>query len=431
MVLPRIDTGGAFKTVADARVHKWRSPVDSSTDSPVTTMSQPASETLTTTTTPAPPMSMSRRVPRSLNEMPTSRYFDPAPSYGLDSFDVVDILGTGTFGKVLLVKLKKADPALPRSYFAVKVLHKGDVIRLRQVEHTLSEKQVLSHVSHPFLINLFSAFQDKRNCYMVMDYVPGGEIFSHLRKAGRFTADVARFYIANVILAIEYLHERDIVYRDLKPENILLGANGYVKLADFGFAKQVPDRTWTLCGTPEYLAPEIIQSQGHGKAVDYWSLGILLFEMLAGYPPFYSSSPIGVYERILQGIDSVVFPPCIDRRAQHLIRNLLQPDLSQRLGNLSRGMTDLKQHPWFTGVAWPAVARCAVPPPFVPQTVDLVKLWGTSRRRDRSILEREMPAFFTPYAGPGSEAAKVEAVSREPDPYHDLFEGFDSSCRLE
>lgn len=120
------------------------------------------------------------------------------------------------------------------------------------------------------------------NLYMVQEYVIGGELFRHLRKAGRFTGDTARFYAAEIVLALEYLHSKDIIYRDLKPENILLDSRGYIKIADFGFAKKVQDRTWTLCGTPEYLAPEIIQSKGHGKAVDWWALGILIFEMLAG-----------------------------------------------------------------------------------------------------------------------------------------------------
>ena len=295
-----------------------------------------------------------------LSQMPLSPFFNPAPNYSLNHFQLVDTLGTGTFGKVLLVKLRDADPRVQTSYFAVKVLRKRDILRLRQVEHTLSEREVLSHVAHPFLVNLFATFQDRLNVYMLMELVSGGELFAHLRKAGRFAADIARFYASNIILALEFLHSHDIVYRDLKPENLLLHSNGYIKLTDFGFAKQVPHRTYTLCGTPEYLAPEIILGQGHGKSVDAWSLGILIYEMLAGHPPFYAKTPLGVYDRILQGIDSVKVPQCIDPVAEHLLRGMLQSDCSKRLGNLAGGILDVKQHPFFIGVPWAEIARCRV-----------------------------------------------------------------------
>ncbi|KAF8948556.1 hypothetical protein BGZ52_006786, partial [Haplosporangium bisporale] len=214
----------------------------------------------------------------------------------------------------------------------MKVLKKFEVVRLKQVEHINSEKQILSQVHFPFIVNLFTTFQDDRNLYMLLEYVIGGELFSHLRKAGRFTNDMTRFYAAEIVLAIEYLHARDIIYRDLKPENLLLDSSGHIKITDFGFAKRVEDRTWTLCGTPEYLAPEIIQSKGHGKAVDWWALGILIFEMLAGYPPFFDDNPFGIYEKILAG--RIYFPSHIDSAAKDLIKKLLTADRTKRLGNL-------------------------------------------------------------------------------------------------
>ena len=140
-------------------------------------------------------------------------------------------------------------------------------------------------------MNYLTSFQDSTKLYMVLEFVSGGELFSHLRKAGRFDNAQARHYAAQIVLAFDHLHQRNTIYRDLKPENLLLDAEGHVKVTDFGFAKRVEGRTWTLSGTPEYLAPEIIQSKGHGKAVDWWALGILIFEMLAGYPPFYVSAP--------------------------------------------------------------------------------------------------------------------------------------------
>ncbi|KAL6065416.1 cytochrome c oxidase subunit 1 [Balamuthia mandrillaris] len=196
----------------------------------------------------------------------------------LEDFEKVRTLGTGTFGRVWLVKHKATG-----KFFALKVLKKVEVVRLKQVDHIKNEKKVLSQVNCPFIVNLYGTFQDDTNLYLLMEYVIGGEMFCHLRRAGRFPNDTARFFAAQVVLALEHLHSKDILYRDLKPENLLLDKNGNIKIVDFGFAKHVEDRTWTLCGTPEYLAPEIIQSKGHGKAVDWWALGVLIFEMLAGY----------------------------------------------------------------------------------------------------------------------------------------------------
>ncbi len=304
-----------------------------------------------------------RRAPLGplLKELPPSPFFNPQPNFALADFELVDTLGTGTFGKVLLAKLRGADPRPQSSYYAVKILRKSDVMRLRQIEHTLLEREVLSHVAHPFIVNLFATFQDAHCLYSMMEFVPGGEIFAHLRRAGRFSGDVTRFYASNIVLALEYLHRNDIVYRDLKPENLLLSSNGYVKLTDFGFAKQVQHRTYTLCGTPEYLAPEIIQTRGHDKACDFWSLGILIFEMLVGHPPFYAQTPIGVYEKVLKGLAALRFPSCVDPVAEHLLRGLLQTDPTRRLGNLVTGIHGLKAHPFFISTRWADVERCLVP----------------------------------------------------------------------
>jgi serine/threonine protein kinase len=169
---------------------------------------------------------------------------------------------------------------------------------------------------------------------MLFEYVSGGELFSRLRREGRFANDVALFYACEILLALQFLHKRNIVYRDLKPENLLIDHEGHIKLADFGFAKYLEDdRTFTLCGTPEYLAPEIVKGSkktGYGKSVDWWALGILLFEMLAGYPPFYDCEPIGIYKKILAGI--IEFPKFFSLRTKDLIRKLLNPEIKYRLG---------------------------------------------------------------------------------------------------
>ncbi|BFZ00977.1 hypothetical protein BsWGS_04016 [Bradybaena similaris] len=206
------------------------------------------------------------------------------------------------------------------------------VIKLKQEDHIMSEKQILASICHPFLVNLLWSHKDDTFLYMLMEYVPGGELFSYLRNMGRFGSLAGNFYASEIIVALEYLHAKSIVYRDLKPENLLLDREGHLKITDFGFAKVVEDRTWTLCGTPEYLAPEIILSKGHNKAVDWWSLGVLIYEMLAGYPPYYAENPFGIYEKIIAG--KIEWPKHIDSVAKDLIKKLLNPDRTRRLGNM-------------------------------------------------------------------------------------------------
>lgn len=318
------------------------------------------------------------------------------PSFGLKDFELQDTLGTGTFGRVYLSKFQPSS-----KYYAMKVLKKSEVVRLKQVEHLLSEKQILSSVRFPFIVDLFCTFQDDSNLYMLLEYVVGGELFTHLRRAGRFTNDMTRFYASEIVLAIEYLHSKDIIYRDLKPENLLIDHQGHIKITDFGFAKKVVDRTWTLCGTPEYLAPEIIQSKGHGKAVDWWALGILIFEMLAGYPPFFDDNSFGIYEKILMG--KVQFSAHFDPLAKDLLKRLLVSDRTKRLGNLKGGSEDVKRHKWFRGVDWVGLLDKNVRAPIIPHY---------PHPGDTSNFEK--------YA----EIPEEDSSCNGQDPYRDLFVGF-------
>lgn len=279
--------------------------------------------------------------------------------YLLTDFQIMRTLGTGLFGRVHLVRLVHNG-----RYYAIKVLKKQQVVKMKQVEHTNDERRMLKLVEHPFLIRMWGTFQDSRNLFMVMDYIEGGELFSLLRKLQRFPNPVAKFYAAEVTLALEYLHSHNIIYRDLKPENILLDRNGHIKITDFGFAKEVSTVTWTLCGTPDYIAPEVITTKPYNKSVDWWLLGVLIFEMLAGYTPFYDSTPMKTYEKILSG--KVHYPLIMLADVVDLLKQLITADLTRRLGNLSNGPADIRNHPWFAEVVWEKLLLKDIETPYEP-----------------------------------------------------------------
>ena len=217
----------------------------------------------------------------------------------LDCFQVEKLIGKGTFGKVMLVRKKDTG-----AIYAMKVIKKGLIERYKHVDHTKTEREILGQLDHPFLVKLRYAFQSKTKLYMVMDFVNGGELFFHLKRSKQFSVDRTRFYAAEILLALEYLHQHGVVYRDLKAENVLLEQSGHIKLTDFGLSKRfyAPEnfRTYSFCGTPEYLAPEILQNIGHDKAVDYWSFGVLLYEMMAGELPFYETKRQELYKKIVK-----------------------------------------------------------------------------------------------------------------------------------
>eukprot|EP00727_Mastigamoeba_balamuthi_P007367 m51a1_g3250 putative protein kinase 2 (416) ;mRNA; f:150136-152186 len=277
-------------------------------------------------------------------------------------FQLLKVVGKGSFGKVMQVR-KKDDGKV----YAMKVLNKQAIISRNQVTHTKSEKNILQMIEHPFIVGLHYAFQTPGKLYMILDYVNGGELFYHLKKEGRFPEPRVKFYAAEITLALAHLHELDIVYRDLKPENILIDLNGHVVITDFGLSKQIVEAsgTHTFCGTPEYLAPEVLRGQGHGTPVDWWSLGTLVFEMLTGLPPFYSSNTNVMYQKILTG--DLRIPPevSISPEGRSIIAALLERDPAARLGG-----ADVKRHPWFAGVDWQAMLEKRVPPPWVPPVAD-------------------------------------------------------------
>nr|XP_046148088.1 cGMP-dependent protein kinase 1-like isoform X3 [Oncorhynchus gorbuscha]XP_046148089.1 cGMP-dependent protein kinase 1-like isoform X3 [Oncorhynchus gorbuscha]XP_046148090.1 cGMP-dependent protein kinase 1-like isoform X3 [Oncorhynchus gorbuscha]XP_046148091.1 cGMP-dependent protein kinase 1-like isoform X3 [Oncorhynchus gorbuscha]XP_046148093.1 cGMP-dependent protein kinase 1-like isoform X3 [Oncorhynchus gorbuscha]XP_046148094.1 cGMP-dependent protein kinase 1-like isoform X3 [Oncorhynchu len=256
-------------------------------------------------------------------------------------------LGVGGFGRVELVTTLHHG-----KYFAMKRVSKKHIVAKRQEEHVLFEKRILKAIKSDFIVRLHSAFKDTRYIYMIMEFCVGGEIWTKLKEVGRFDEPIAVFCAACVVEAYAYLHKKGIMYRDLKPENLMLDAKGYVKLVDFGFAKELVhgNKTYSFCGTPEYMAPEIIQNQGHDFAADFWSLGILVYELLVGSPPFSSSEPAKIYPKILDGV--LKFPPYMGEGAKSLISKLCRPRPGQRLGNTKNGIKDVRHHRWFSSMNW-------------------------------------------------------------------------------
>ena len=281
----------------------------------------------------------------------------------LEDFKIIKVIGRGSFGKVSLVEY------LPtHEVYAMKSLKKDLLIEQDQIENTLLEKEILQTIDYPLLCGLVFCFQTEDRIFFGMPFLSGGELFQHLRKFRTFDEEKVRFYGAQIALALEYLHNKGIIYRDLKPENILMDEHGYLKLADFGMAKKLKEdeKAMSFCGTPEYLAPEIITMEGHDKSADWWSFGILLFEMLCGLPPFYVENLDRMYDLIKTS--PVKFPKRINlsEEAKDIIRKLLDKNPRKRLGS-QNGIEEIKKHPFFASIDFAAIEQKKVPAPFVPE----------------------------------------------------------------
>eukprot|EP01029_Cantina_marsupialis_P005984 TRINITY_DN1650_c0_g1_i1.p1 TRINITY_DN1650_c0_g1~~TRINITY_DN1650_c0_g1_i1.p1 ORF type:complete len:869 (+),score=216.79 TRINITY_DN1650_c0_g1_i1:141-2747(+) len=310
--------------------------------------------------------------------------------FKLEDLQEVSVLGSGTFGVVKLVRHNESN-----KMYALKIMMKSRIVEFKQKENVLREKEMMFSLKHPFILNIHATLQDEHHLYMVLDLVQGGELYSILLRKEVLSLEESRFYTACVVSVIGYLQKNGISYRDLKPENIMLDKDGYIKLIDFGFAKKIEDRTWTLCGTPEYLAPEIVNGKGYDSSVDWWAVGVLLFEMMAGYSPFSdpTENQMIVFKNILNA--PIEFPEQIsDPDAQDIIRSLLCRDSSKRIGCLSKGDQDVKNHKFFSSLNWDELLDKQIPAPWIP---------ALKTETDLQYFEDDIEDHeFTPYVDDGT-----------------------------
>jgi len=309
---------------------------------------------------------MSRTIVKQESTTTFAQYIEPV--FRVDS-DIADldcddlkplvVLGKGAFGTVYLVKNVKNKKSYALKQ--VKLENKKGNTHLAQIK---LERDIMLKLDNAFLIKLYVTFRSKVNLYFLLEPCMGGELFTILRDKGALPEDYARFYAACVILAFDYMHNLSIIFRDLKPENLLIADNGYIKVADFGFAKVIEDRTFTLCGTPDYLAPEVISGVGHGKGADWWAIGILLFEMVHAFPPFYAETPMQTYKKIMRA--NPKYPYMFTKKLKDLISKLLKKRVSQRLGVTKGGASKIRAHDWFKRLNWDDHAALKTKPPMLP-----------------------------------------------------------------
>ncbi|XP_069783647.1 serine/threonine-protein kinase N2 [Narcine bancroftii] len=305
----------------------------------------------------------------------------PASSLSLHDFKLIAVLGRGHFGKVLLSEYKKSG-----QLFAIKALKKGDIVARDEVDSLMCEKRIFETVNlsnHPFLVNLFACFQTVEHVCFVMEYTAGGDLMMHIH-ADVFSEPRAMFYSACVVLGLQFLHDNMIVYRDLKLDNLLLDTQGYVKIADFGLCKEgmgYGERTSTFCGTPEFLAPEVLTDTSYTRAVDWWGLGVLIYEMLVGESPFPGDDEEEVFDSIVN--DEVRYPRFLSSEAIAVMRRLLRRNPERRLGSSERDAEEVKKQPFFREIDWEALLAKRMKPPFVPSIKD---------REDVSNFDEEFTA---------------------------------------
>ncbi|XP_068036002.1 ribosomal protein S6 kinase alpha-3 isoform X1 [Anomalospiza imberbis] len=318
-------------------------------------------------------------------------------------FELLKVLGQGSFGKVFLVKKISGSDA--RQLYAMKVLKKA-TLKVRDRVRTKMERDILVEVNHPFIVKLHYAFQTEGKLYLILDFLRGGDLFTRLSKEVMFTEDDVKFYLAELALALDHLHSLGIIYRDLKPENILLDEEGHIKLTDFGLSKESIDhekKAYSFCGTVEYMAPEVVNRRGHTQSADWWSFGVLMFEMLTGTLPFQGKDRKETMTMILKA--KLGMPQFLSLEAQSLLRMLFKRNPANRLGAGPDGVEEIKRHAFFSKIDWNKLYRREIHPPFKP---------ATGRPEDTFYFDPEFTAK-TPKDSPGIPPSANA---------HQLFRGF-------
>eukprot|EP00401_Gymnodinium_catenatum_P025067 CAMPEP_0117466162 /NCGR_PEP_ID=MMETSP0784-20121206/5000_1 /TAXON_ID=39447 /ORGANISM="" /LENGTH=812 /DNA_ID=CAMNT_0005260095 /DNA_START=71 /DNA_END=2509 /DNA_ORIENTATION=+ len=310
---------------------------------------------------------------------------------GVSDLRRVGLLGTGAFGVVELWE----HPATGDAY-ALKRMSKGSIVEMGLQENVLNEKQVLMMTNSAFIIKLYRTYNEPESLDFLMELALGGDLFTTYMVRDFYGSKVhARFYTAGVVFAFEHCHQRRIIYRDLKPENLMLTSQGHIKVTDMGLAKFVIGKTYTTCGTPDYFAPELVTSSGHTNAVDWWTLGVLIFELLTGTTPFAAKQPMKIYKKVVKGIGAVKFPSEVPNSAEQLIKGLMHQAPSQRLPMRAGGIKNIQEAEWYSGFDWDAMRQHELEPPYVPLVMGKTDLYNFCPR------EENIPSML-PYTDDGS-----------------------------
>ena len=283
-----------------------------------------------------------------------------------NDFTKIKLIGKGSYGNVFLVRYNKNN-----MIYAMKVYKKSDLREKNQENNTKSERNLLTQINFPFIVEVKFAFQTDSKLFLVQEFIQGGDLFFHIHSGQKFSTQKTKFYLVEIILAIDFLHKNNMIYRDLKPENILIDSKGHIKLTDFGLSKivtNIEEKSFTICGTLQYIAPEIISGEGYNESVDWWSLGIIMYEMLTGKLPFKfnfdnqeEQNDLNIYDK------KIKFPSWIEENAKDLINKLLNKNPEKRIGSGKEGAENIKKHPFFSDIDWNKALNKELRPPFIPK----------------------------------------------------------------